>query len=82
VAEFTVAIGRDLSAEQVETLKDAGITPERVPKVFAGYSGKYDVTLSCVRVSAADKAEARSKVAVVLGFDPEDLLARPAAQSE
>jgi hypothetical protein len=78
VPQFLVRVSGEITLEQEEDLRSAGILPHDVGTTAAGYGGELDVVLSYVRTSAADERKARAKVAHVLGISPDHLTARPA----
>jgi hypothetical protein len=74
--DFSVRVNGELTSEQVEALRAAGIVLDDVGPPEAGYGGNLDVVLTYVCVSAENESDASTKVANVLGADPRYLLAR------
>jgi hypothetical protein len=75
MTDFRVRISGALTPDEDRALGAAGIRQHELEPVMAGFNDRLDVTLSYVRVDAADEEEARRKVAGVLGVNPEHLQA-------
>jgi hypothetical protein len=81
MAGFWVGIRGDLTAEQREALKAAGIVVDDLRLISAGYGTppQWETMRTCVHVPAVDEAEAKTEVARTLGVEAGDLLAFSAA---
>ena len=77
MAGFWVGIKGDLTAEQMEALKTAGIVLDDLRLISAGYGTppQWETMRTCVHVPAVDESEARTEVARAVGVDADDLLA-------
>jgi hypothetical protein len=77
MAGFWVGIKGDLTAEQMEALKTAGIVLDDLRLISAGYGTptQWETMRTCVHVPAVDESEAKTEVARTLGVDAGDLLA-------
>lgn len=78
MGDFWVGIRGELTAEQLEALKSAGIVAYDLRKTAAGWGEppiEWETQRTFVRVSAAGDSEARGEVAQPLGLDADDLLA-------
>ena len=77
MAGFWVGIKGDLTAEQREALKAAGIVVDDLRLISAGYGTptQWETMRTCVHVPAVDESEARTEVARAVGVDADDLLA-------
>lgn len=72
-----MGIKGDLTAEQREALKTAGIVVDDLRLISAGYGipTQWETMRTCVHVPAVDESEARTEVARTLLVDAGDLLA-------
>jgi hypothetical protein len=78
VGDFWVGIRGDLTAEQLEALKSAGIVAYDLRRTAGGWGEppiEWETLRTFVRVSAREDSEARGEVAEALGLDAADLLA-------
>jgi hypothetical protein len=78
MGEFWVGIRGDLTAEQIEALKAAGIVVYDLRRTAGAWGEppfEWETLRTFVSVSAADDSEAKSVVAQPLGLDDTDLIA-------
>jgi hypothetical protein len=80
VPDFIIRVSGEITPEEEQALRSAGIQPHDAGSTAAAYGGELDVVLSFVRTSADDESEARAKVAHILGCNPEDVTAQPAEE--
>ena len=78
--DFIIRVSGDITPEEEQALRSAGIQRHDAGPTPAAYGGELDVVLSFVRTFADNEREARAKVADILGCNPDDLTARPAAE--
>jgi hypothetical protein len=78
VGDYWVGIRGDLTAEELEALKSAGIVAYDLRRTAGGWGEppiEWETLRTFVRVSAGEDSEARGVVAEALGLDAADLLA-------
>lgn len=78
VGDFWVGVRGDLTAEQTEALKAAGIVVYDLRRTAGAWGEtpvEWQTLRTFVRVSTADDSEAKDEVAEALGLDATDLLA-------
>jgi hypothetical protein len=80
VPDFIIRVSGEITPEEEQALRSAGIQRHDAGSTAAAYGGELDVVLSFVRTSADDESEARAKVAHILGCNPEDVTAQPAEE--
>jgi hypothetical protein len=81
MGDFWVGVRGDLTAEQIEALKAAGIVVYDLRRTAGGWGEppiRWETLRTFVRVSASDDSEAKGEVAGALGLDAADLLVGPA----
>jgi hypothetical protein len=78
MGDFWVGVRGDLTAEQIEALKAAGIVVYDLRRTAGGWGEppiEWETLRTFVRVSAPDDSGAKGEVAQALGLDAGDLLA-------
>lgn len=78
--EFIIRVSGEITPEEAQALRSAGIRRHDAGSTAAAYGGELDAVLSFVRISAANERAARAKVAHILGCNPEDVSASPAEE--
>jgi hypothetical protein len=76
---FWVGMRGDLTLDQREALKSAGITQDDLRAIAATYGmpPRWDVRATSMRVVAVDESEARGKVARALGLSSSEVVVSP-----
>jgi hypothetical protein len=71
MADFWICVQGELESEQVEKLEGAGIWVDDLRRISGGFGTpiQWETLRTCARVSEADEAAARAKMADVLGVD-------------
>jgi len=80
VPDFIIRVSGEITPEEEQALRSAGIQRHDAGSTAAAYGGELDVVLSFVRTSADNEREARAKVADILGRNPDDVTAGPAEE--
>jgi hypothetical protein len=74
MAEFWVGVRGDLTAEQIDALRSAGVAVDDLRRLSVGRDDEWTTARTFVCAEAEDEAGARAEVAGALGLNADDLL--------